>query len=178
MTITLTEETGGGLYNANSYCTVAEANTFNNQRPFGTAWLAVGVEDKKRALIMATRLLDEHIDWNGQSVKSHNLSLSDSDRQALAWPRSGVTDPDGYAVDQDTIPQWLKDTTGELARFISGEDRTLDPSTAGFGRIELGSLKLEIDSGDRSGVLPRGVIHMVAPYGNPRFSSSAKLVRV
>lgn len=178
MAIVLTVEDGTGLHNANSYVSVDDANTFNNQRPFATAWLAVGLEDKKRAIIMATRLLDEHIDWYGQSKKSHNLSLGTNDRQSLSWPRSGVFDPDGFTIDQDTMPDFIKDATAEFARFLAGEDRTLDPSTAGFSKIQLGSLSVDIDAQDRSGVLPRGVMHIVAPYGNPRFRGSAKLVRV
>jgi len=178
MTITLIEETGAGIHNANSYVSVTDANTFNNERPFATSWLAVGLEDKKRALIMATRLLDEHIDWYGQSKRSHNLSLSQPNRQSLAWPRSGVSDPDKYSIDQDSIPDWLKNSTAEFARFLAAEDSTLDPDTAGFSSINLGALSLSINPDDRAGVVPRGVMHMVAPYGRKRYGASAKLVRV
>ena len=178
MAITLTVEDGTGKHDANAYVSVEDANTFNNERPFAGSWLAVGVEDKKRAIIMATRLLDEHIDWYGQSKKSHNLDLSAADRQALSWPRSGVSDSDGYTIDQDSMPQWLKNATAEFARFLATEDRTIDPSTAGFSKIQLGSLQVEVDAEDRAGVLPRGVVHMVAQYGTVRYRGSAKLMRV
>ena len=178
MTITLTVEDGTGKHNANAYVSVDDANTFNNQRPYATSWLAVGLEDKKRAIIMATRLLDEHVDWRGQSKKSHNLSLSETQRQSLSWPRSGVTDSDNYSIHQDHMPNWLKDATAEFARFLAQTDSTLDPSTSGFSKIALGSLQVEIDAEDRAGVIPRGVIHMIGQYGTIRYRGSAKLVRV
>lgn len=134
MAIVLTVENGTGLHNANAYVSVEDCNAFNNERPYATSWLAVGLEDKKRAIIMATRLLDEHIDWYGQSKRSHNLNLSTAERQALSWPRSGVSDSDGYTVDQDTIPTWLKSATSEFARFLALEDRTVDPQRLGFQR--------------------------------------------
>ena len=177
MAIVLTVENGTGLHNANAYVSVEDCNTFNNQRPFATSWLAVGLEDKKRAIMMATRLLDEHIDWYGKSKKSHNLSLSSADRQHLNWPRSGVLDDDGYSIDDDTIPDWLKEATSEFARFLATEDRTLDPSTGGFSKIQLGTLQVEVDAEDRAGILPRGVVHMVAQYGTIRYRGSAKLQR-
>lgn len=178
MSIVLTVENGTGLHNANAYVSVEDCNTFNNERPYATSWLAVGLEDKKRAIIMATRLLDEHIDWYGQSKRSHNLDLSTAERQALSWPRSGVSDSDGYTVDQDTIPTWLKNATSEFARFLALEDRTIDPATAGFSKIQLGTLQIEVDAEDRAGVIPRGVVHMVAQYGTIRYRGSAKLMRV
>ena len=65
MAITIVVETGAGLSNSNSYVTVAEADTYNENHYYGSAWAALSDENKKRAIIFATRLLDEQVDWNG-----------------------------------------------------------------------------------------------------------------
>jgi hypothetical protein len=178
MPITLVVEDGSGLHNANSYVSVADANTFNTNRPFATSWLAVGLEDKNRAITMATRLLDEHINWYGQAVKTRDTSVSSADRQALMFPRNGLSDADGYAIDHKSVPTWLKEATSEFARYLAVEDRTLDFGTAGFSEIKLGSLNLKVDADDRVAVIPRGVAHMVGQYGRMRYGASSRLVRV
>jgi len=178
MTITLVVETGAGLHNANSYVSLDECNSYNALHPHSEAWLVVGSEERKRNILMATRLLNSEVDWHGTPVKNTDTSVAQGDRQRLRWPRSGATDLDGNSVSQLEIPEWLREATSELARHLSVKDRTEEPETRGFSSREVGDLKVEIDKTDSPPVLPRSVVHMISPYGDVRFSYTVKLRRV
>lgn len=175
MAITIVVETGTGLSNSNSYVTVAEADTYNENHYYGSAWAALSDENKKRAMIFATRLLDEQVDWNGTPRKSTDTSISD--HQALRWPRNSVVDSDGYAVDHKTIPEWLKNSCSELARYLSANDRTAEPSTAGFSKLQVGSVSVDVDKNDQLPTMPKSVVQMVTAYGRIKFGHNVKLLR-
>jgi len=162
---TITLETGAGLTTSNSYATVAEANTYHVDVLNGTAWDASA--DPEAALIMATRLLDQRVSWRG----SRNTK-----EQALRWPRSYVYDADGYLVDNDSIPQWLKNATSELARWLSASDRLAEADTKGYSRMKVGDLELWVSRSDRQGIIPAPVWSMLSPYG-VAISSARTLVR-
>lgn len=175
MAITIVVETGDGLPNSNSYVTLAEANTYNENHYYGSAWAALSDERKKQAMIFATRLLDEQVEWNGTPRKSTDRSIDDY--QALRWPRSSVNDIDGYAVDFKTIPEWLKNSTSELARILSGSDRTAEPATAGFSKLQVGSVSVDVDKNDQLPTMPKSVVQMVTAYGRIKFGNTVKLLR-
>ena len=147
-------EDGTGLTTSNSYATVAEADTYHVDVLNGTAWDASA--DPEAALIMATRLLDEKVKWRG---------ARNSREQALRWPRSYVYDADGYLVDNDSIPQWLKNATSELARWLSASDRLAEADTKGYSLMKVGDLELRVSRYDRAGVIPPSVWSMISPYG-------------
>ena len=175
MAITIVVETGVGLSNSNSYVTVAEADTYNEDHYYGSAWAALSDENKKRAIIFATRLLDEQVEWTGTPRKSTDTSISDY--QSLRWPRSSVVDVDGYAVDFQTIPDWLKNATSELARYLSANDRTAEPSTAGFSKLQVGSVSVDVDKNDQLPTMPKSVVQMITDYGRIKFGNTVKLLR-
>lgn len=177
MAITLVVETGAGLHNANSYVSLDAANEYNANHPHADTWQTVGTEDKKRAILLATRLLDSEVEWHGTPVKNTDTSVVAGDRQRLRWPRSGAHDLDGNAVNQKEIPEWLKEATSELARHVANTDRTAEPETRGYSRMEVGDLKVDIDKTDTPPVLPRSVVHMISPYGDVRYSHAVKLRR-
>ena len=173
---TLVVETGSAITNANAYCTLAEANSYNDEHPHGTSWLSISSNDKNRSIIMATRTLDEQIDWYGEPTFNMAESISSSNagnviRQFLRFPRSGVYDQDGYVFDNKSIPTWLKNATSEFARYLAENDRTAEPDTQGFGQVRLGSLTVDIDKFDQPPILPRSVLNIVRPYGTVRGSN-------
>ncbi len=106
MALTIDTTVGGAA--ANSYVSVAQADTYFEARLNTSAW--TGDEDKKKALRMAAkRLQDEN--WRGCRV---------DDTQALAWPRYEVENPDSPSGDyfaDDEIPQRVIDAQCELAIF-------------------------------------------------------------
>jgi hypothetical protein len=67
---------------ANSYATLAEANTYLDDSVRAGSWEFLDDDSKARALLTATRMLDRR-DWDGEKT--------DSD-QTLAFPRTGLED--------------------------------------------------------------------------------------
>lgn len=156
--------------NANSYCTRAEADEYHKVHLYNSAW--IGADDWKReaALIWATRLLDEQVDWKGYPT---------TNTQALRWPRSWVEDRDGQIwIDNASIPAWLKHATAELARHLLASDRTAERSI-GIQSVTTDTVEVVFDKHDVPPVLPPSVRAIVEPYGtvNGPGSGTAKLVR-
>jgi hypothetical protein len=160
-----------GATNANSYCTMAEADAYHEAHLYASTWDDAEDDNKIAALIWATRLLDEQVDWKGYIT---------SMTQALRWPRSSVPDRDGrFYFDPTTIPTFLKNATAELARHLLTGDRTAE---RGFGiqSVVADTVEVVFDKHDVKPVLPPSVSAIVEPYGivNGPGSGTAKLVRV
>ena len=152
----ITVETGGAGAAANAYASVADGDAYHAGHLYGTAWAEANTAQKEKALIWASRLLDENVAWHGRRAQRD---------QGLAWPRTGVRDRDGYGIASDTVPAAVVDATAELARALLAADRTAEPATKGYARITVGALALEVDKTDRADVVPNTVARMVAPYG-------------
>jgi hypothetical protein len=120
---------------ANSYVTVAEADTYFDGRLYATAWTEDATEDDKiKALITATDRLDRE-DYYGYRWEED---------QRLKWPRSGVATDDGVEIAFDEIPRQLKDATCELALALLGTDLLSESGLGGFDELEVGPLKLVV----------------------------------
>jgi hypothetical protein len=156
---------------ANSYITLAEGDTYHGGHVNHTDWSGATDDQKKEAVVMATRLLDQWVDWAGYRATRE---------QALRWPRFSTYDRDGYVFDSDIIPQWLKDATAELSRHLLIGDTTGVPDTSGFSELQVGSLKLKVDSVDRDkyGALPDSVLVIIEPYGQIRKRGNAGTVNL
>ena len=136
--------TTAGATNANSYISVADANSYFGDRLYTDKWDNASTPNKEKALKWATKLLDQHVAWFGYKP---------DDDQALRWPRSGIYDRDGYWIDDDIIPEPIQRATAELAFALLKEDRTQAPDTKGFDSIKVGPIALE---------------RIVEPYGRVR----------
>lgn len=115
-TATFTVEDGTGLAAANSYCSVAFADTYHDGQGNPSAWLSAASSTKQNALRIATEAIDLAYGnrWEG---------MRGSSDQALDWPRTGVTDSAGEDVDDDVIPTRVKRATALAALMvIQGED--------------------------------------------------------
>lgn len=143
--------------NANSYCTLAEAEAFHETNLYATAWTDATDDEKTAALIWATRILDEQVQWYGyQSTVA----------QSLAWPRSAVQERSGMAYIVPTIvPAFLKNATAELAKHLLTGDRTKE---RGFGikSVVADTVSVEFDKHDVKPFLPPSVISMVSMFGD------------
>ena len=155
---------------ANSYCTLASANDYlqQNIHTYST-WAALATTDAEACLIFATSLLDKQMDWVGTKGSSS---------QALRWPRDDVSDADGYAVDSESIPKFLREATAEYARWLSVKDRTAEDPTRGFSRLEAGGLAAYIDKHDRVEVMPELVYSMIKEFGGKASSRTRVLERI
>lgn len=131
----LVVETGTGASNAESYVSVAEITTYMtafNKTPSGWAALAVAVQESHARL--ATQYLDAR--YEGQWQGRRRLET-----QALAWPRDGVVDRDGFSVDYDSLPAKLKQATIEAA-IRSAAGTSLLGDLAAEGSLKERSVKI------------------------------------
>jgi hypothetical protein len=122
MTVTVTATAGSS--SANSYLTVAQADDLANVYLGTLAWASASTDNKGRALIMATRYLDE-LSWIGDRA---------STTQALAWPRTDAECGD-WSFTSAVIPQPIKQACFDLAEALLGDATLLGGS--GPGNAEL-----------------------------------------
>jgi len=170
MAIVLDATPGGP--NANTYCLLTEGNSYHTGHAYASTWDNAEDDSKNRALVTATRLLDEQVEWDGFVRTS---------TQALLWPRSGMYYQNDWYVPVDVIPQKLKEAVAEFARQLLDADRTVDDSISsqGITTIEAGPVKLGFSGHGRAKVIPDSVYYMVRPWGRirQRAASTATLVR-
>jgi len=108
-----------------TYVSLADCNAYHTA--LGNALWTGTDTAKEGALRKAAAYLDSHYRGRWKGIRA------DRD-QALAWPREGVVDEDGYAVDPGSIPKVIRDACCEAAlRMLSGE---MEPDLARGGRIE------------------------------------------
>lgn len=146
-----------GAANANSYVTVAEADSYFGDA-FGKSLWAPASSDQRSALVItASRTLDQYIEWAGQKATEY---------QAMEWPRSGVYDRFGKMYDDDVVPTTVKYATFELAYYIlengglSFSNQTID--TVKVGSIEVDFTPRSVDSG-----IPKFIENMIGNLGSP-----------
>lgn len=157
------DATAGGA-SANSYATLAEADTFHSMRLHADAWTDADDSEQTVALQMATRLLDQWFEWTG---------FTSTNTQALLWPRSGVVGVNGYLEDNTAIPDRVRDATAELAMHLlldPDTDRTLesDAETQGLQSITAGPVSLVFKNALSLKVIPQAVAAFLVGYGVAR----------
>lgn len=125
-----------GANNYEAYADVATADVFlAADSRLNAIWTAADTDTKSRALVTSTRLIDRQ-DWKGTKTV---------DTQPLEWPRTGVVDRDGNALDPGVIPQEIIDGSIILAALIV-EDPTLAEATStgsNTKRVKAGSAEVE-----------------------------------
>ena len=165
-------ETGAGVAGANSYATQDEADLYFEKRLHTATWTDADPDDKDIALMWATSLLDEMINWKGLQVDGYG---------ALRWPRYGVWDQDGNEISSMIIPQFLKNATAEFGMHLLAADRTLETNRdlTGFRSIQVDVIKLEMSDFNTNAskpVMPKSVWSIVKFYGSI-YGQSKTLVR-
>lgn len=126
----------GGL-NYVSYASLLEANQYLLVDPTRSdAWAALSDDQKGENLVAATRRLDL-LRWAGEK--------SDGASQPNAWPRTGVTYPDGTAVSTTDVPLEVEQATILLAGSIALDATNSEAGTAGSNvrRVRAGSAEVE-----------------------------------
>lgn len=125
----------------NSYVSLEEAESYFEGRIHSREWSSASEENKKKALITATSILDS-LQFIGRKYKEGNPGSEDY--QALQWPRYPAYDdpyllgiPHLFSYTKETrewvnaagvpiIPKALKDATCEEAYFLICAGRGLD----------------------------------------------------
>ena len=127
---------------ANSYVTLAEADSYFETVPDSHSWDNKTDDKKNRALISATRWIDT-LNWYGQRCDNE---------QALSWPRNN------YHVDRveltcDAIPNDIKYATYELAFALANDTDAITGTTGDKGlyeEVELGDLKVKYNTASQA----------------------------
>jgi hypothetical protein len=137
--MTLILETGGGTPNANSYCSLDEANDYHTLYN-NLDWAGTDAE-LEQALILATQSVDllygpKYLSWK----KIESLG-------PLLFPRLWFYDNNYQIVTQDMIPQALKNAVCEIALLqLSGLDIFPQANTDGnvkLGKVKVGDIEIE-----------------------------------
>jgi hypothetical protein len=163
------DSTVGGA-SANSYVSVAEADAYHDSRVTYATWAAASADSKARAVVSATRMLDDYICWKGNKA-----ALT----QALRWPRYSMFDRDGDSIDSNVVPTDLKYATAELAAALLTSDREKDADTRGISNLGVGPISITFDRTDRTPPIPDHVFAMLAHYGpRQRFDGTGRVLKL
>lgn len=131
---------------ANSYVTLAAADTYFETVPDSSTWTDKTTDAKNRALISATRWIDALTFYGDRCTET----------QALKWPRDNYT-VDGVDLACSLIPQGIKVATYELARALANDTDAVTGSTGTSGiydEVKLGDLQVKYKSSSTtSGVI-------------------------
>jgi hypothetical protein len=166
--MSLIVEDGTGLSNAESYCSVAYADTRHANNGM-TVWTLLSTDEKEQALRRATQyMLSAYRQrWTGYRVKVDPM-------QALDWPRYGV-EVDHFPVHFDTVPADIQNACADLALKAGAGDLAPDLSQ-GVIREKVGPIETEYNRGSPQFTRYRAIDMMLAPYLTGG-SSRAVLVR-
>ena len=111
--------------NANSYVTLAEANTYFETVPDSSTWTNKTDDQKNRSLISATRWIDSFVYYGDRC----------DDGQALKFPRNNYQ-VDGVELACSTIPVNIKYAQYELARALANDSEAMTGNVGTDGNIE------------------------------------------
>lgn len=176
MPTTLVVEDGTGLEDANSYATLEEADALHADEVHSAAWAATAEDSRKKALVTATRMLDQFVEWNGYKK---------TEDQALQWPRTDCPDPDRAGgrefMPDDEVPKFLVRAVCFYALAVLSQNPEVQPSGQGLSDFELtGVMSVSFDLSTRPEMVPEWVQLELLRYGRPAStrSGTVKLLRV
>ena len=138
--------------------------------------------DKSKALIMATRYLDQLMYFGERTTTT----------QKLSFPRMFLVDPDATAVywgqalrlrtdyfDENTIPDRILFATYELAfKLLADPELAGDPTVRQFRKVSIdGVLAVEFNANALPRAIDRNILNYISPLLKSGGNSSALLVR-
>jgi hypothetical protein len=172
MALTLIKEDGTGKVDANAYADVADGDAYHAGHLYASAWTAATQENKEKALVMATRLIDGQVQFDGVKLSA---------AQGLQWPRAECHDPDAGdgMVASDVVPKAVIEATCEMARELLVADRTAAPAGEGLKYQNTGTTQTGYDKKDTRPVITHVVQAILSKYGMllDRNSGAVRLVR-
>lgn len=130
----LTVEDGTGLSNADALISESYADNYHTAQG-NTTWTG---DDKEAAIRRASAYLTDRVRWQGYKVNERS--------QAMAWPRSGVVDVDGYSIPEDEVPDEVKRACAEIALVELVTPGAMSPqvtASAVVTREKLGPMETE-----------------------------------
>ena len=144
--------TVGGA-SSNSFGSEEEADTFFEDRPQFSEWIALKATKESFLIAACDRL----------SQLSYQGRRSDVD-QALPFPRIGVV-VDGVEFDSDVIPSRIKAAQFKLAYLLSSQEAPLaDTGLEGFERLKVDVIEIVPRFSRPAGELPQDVQREIRPF--------------
>jgi hypothetical protein len=191
MSVSVIVEDGTGRADANAYVAVADCDTYHAGRLYASAWTNASSDDKARAVITATVVIDATFQFHGWKKNPNQL---------LMWPRLQAVDPDrdialvpvsqstiigtlqmaGQFFDENTVPQQILKATCELARELLTTNRLADPDGQGMDSLDIhNAIKIRFNLKTAMPLVPLLVQNMLAPLGEfaARGGGTARLSR-
>lgn len=166
-------EDGTIVAGANSFCSVATADTYHAKKKYSAAiWAALLTADKEFRLQEATELLEREVQEQGGWLGSPTSPST----QTLSWPRAGCPHPIKYYLQSDEIPAELQKAVAELAYQINQEELDSEP-TKGLSSLGVGSIQLVFDKDNEAEPLVRSVLNFVRPFMRNKSAAFGKAVR-
>lgn len=150
----LTVEDGTGLADADAFVSLTDCDAYHTARG-NSAWTGTDA-DKESAIRRATAFMTYAFTWKGFPLNGRD--------QALAWPRSGVTDNDGYYVAVDEVPREVVDATCEAALRELESPGSLYPDVTLTDRVkseQVGPLRVEYFANAMSAEASRLVVTII-----------------
>ena len=123
---------------ANSYVTLSEANDYFDTSPDSSTWTNKTDDQKKRALISATRWIETLVFYGERC---------DED-QALKFPRNNYQ-VDGVELSCSKIPNGIKYAQYELARALANDTDAITGTTGkdgNFSEVKLGDIQVKYNT--------------------------------
>lgn len=174
MAITIIVEDGSLVEDANSYVDPEEdfATDYFEAHLHASTWNDATDEQRKAAVVQATRTIDSLMTWKGRRVDAN---------QAREWPRYGVR-YDGHYIETDVIPTRLREATLEMAMALLERDRLADTAReAPVTELGLGSGALSLKFGDDPTAslppIPEIVRRLLFPFGSTSGGGMARVER-
>jgi hypothetical protein len=152
--MSLNVEIGAGLANADSFCSVADAD--DRMAALGNdIWVPLTTSQKEEALRRATVFME-------QVYRSRWQGYRQTAAQALSWPRNGIW-VEGFSVDSDTVPSEVRHACADLAFRAAAGDLAPDLERAVI-REKVGPIETEYDRASPQTKRFRAIDLMLAPY--------------
>lgn len=166
MAIVIDATIGGAA--SNSYLTLMRATDLWAETPHADDFLSDFSINRRQLLVQATRLIDRHLSFIGSKATTG---------QALAWPRSGVSDQStGVAISSSVIPLFVELATAEWAVILQNESAHENAIAPGLTRLRTPSYEMEFGgSGKRT--IPSVVADLLFSYGAPALTRMVRLIR-
>jgi len=118
---------------SNSYITLADAEIYFESRLNITEWTAATDDEKNRALVTATRIIDQN------SFVGYRYTTT----QALKFPRTGVPDYDSVVFVDGVIPEPIKDAQCEIALAALTSDLA---ESGSYGAVTVSGISFDDNS--------------------------------
>ena len=127
---------------ANSYVTLSEANDYFDTSPDSSTWTNKTDDQKKRALISATRWIDTLVFYGDRC----------DDSQALKFPRNNY-EVDDVVLACTAVPNNIKYAQYELARALANDTDAITGNTGTAGvpsEVKIGDLEVKYNEKSQS----------------------------